>query len=101
MIKMSNYTELFAPTSLTALIFFINMEGDIDNYNSVIEVQAATQTTLVLLVPTLRMRAHCNILDVKHEGRTSFYRPNKHSAFLSTFKTLLVDLENDLCTKPT
>lgn len=94
--KKNNYTEVFAPTSLSVLIYFMNLDDDRDRYRSVNEIQIATHASNVLLMPALRALAHCNILDSMSVGRASKYRPNKDSGFLSNFKTLLASLEEDI-----
>lgn len=94
--KKRDYTELFAPTSLTALIYFMNLDSSTGRYYSANEIQKATHTGDVLLLTALRALVHCNILDFKTDGRAMVFRPNQDSAFLSNFKTLLAGLEADI-----
>lgn len=94
--KKSDYTEVFTPTSLSVLTYFMNLDSDMDRYYSVNEIQIATHASYVLLLPTLRHLAYCNILDSMSVGRRFAYRPNKDSAFLLNFKTLLAGLEEDI-----
>lgn len=94
--KKNDYTEIFAPTSLSVLTYFMNLNDDSEQYYSVSKIQTATHTSYVLLLAALRTLAKCNILDTQKHERSTLYRPNRDSTFLLNFKTLLASLEEDV-----